>query len=92
MMLREEQLLEEFRNRSLEVSVNPKSLSVNDLMILNELEDQIKKALLKDPYFEEAKVLIAQGKETDLKFSKTGLLNFRDRLYVLAVKNLRENI
>lgn len=38
MMFREEQLLEEFRNLSLEVSVNPKSLSINALMIRNDLE------------------------------------------------------
>lgn len=90
MMLREEQLLEEFKNLSLEVSVYPKSLSVNALMIQNDLEDHIRETLPKDPYLEEAKALIAQDKTTNLKLTKNELIKFRNRLYVPAVGDLRE--
>lgn len=92
MMLREEQLLEKFRNLNLEISVNPRRIHLSALMIINELEDQIRNALPKDLYVEEAKGLIDQGRTSYLKFIDNGLLKFGDGLYVHVIESLRETI
>lgn len=67
MIHREEQLLEEFRNLSIEVSVTPKSLKVSALIIRNEMEDHIIEATPRDPY-KEVKELMKIGKAIDFKF------------------------
>lgn len=92
MMLREEQLLEEFRDLGLEISMNPKSLKINALKIKNELEDQILEAMSRDPYIDEIKESMTLGKATDFQFTEKGLLKFQERVYIPNVNNLKECI
>lgn len=92
MMVRKEQLLEEFRNLGLEISVNPKSLKVNALIIKNELENKILEVMSRDPYVRKIKELITLRKTSDFQFTDKGLLKYQERVNVPKEDDLRETI
>src|ERR1044072_7047465 len=79
MMVKEMELLEQFRDLNLSVIVKPQSLKLGTLRISNEFLDQIRKAQLEDQDLQDKKGRSILENEQDFKEGVDGILRFKNR-------------
>ncbi|XP_019420763.1 PREDICTED: uncharacterized protein LOC109330955 [Lupinus angustifolius] len=89
MMVREMQLIEDFRNLSLAVQVKPKSLMLGMLIVTNEFLEQQKGLQCSNPELREKRTLLAEGRAPKFQEGNDGLLRCKNRVCVLRDPNLK---
>src|SRR3954469_10893065 len=79
MMVKELELIEQFRDMSLVCEVTPKSVRLGMLKINNDFMNSIKEAQKLDVKLVDSMVRIDQIENNDFKLDAHGVLRFRDR-------------
>ena len=92
LMVKQMQLIEEFRDLSLVCERTESSVKLGMLKITNSLMDQIRDGQKEDQFIKEQRELIAQGKDVGFVEGADGVLRFRDRVCVPAIPELRRMI
>ncbi|XP_058726068.1 uncharacterized protein LOC131597384 [Vicia villosa] len=82
MMVRELELIEQFRDMSLVCETTPQSVMLGMLKINNEFLDQIKAAQKLDANLVDSMVGIDQSENSDFNLNAHGMLRFRDRICI----------
>ena len=92
LMVKEWELLEEFRNLSISVSMEPNKICLNQLIVVNNLRRDIIEAQKADPLFQEYKDQVVKGEQKEFSISGDGALMYQGRLCVLESLDLRNLI
>jgi len=82
MMVKEWELLEQFRNLNIAIEVRPKSLYLGTLKIHNDFLRQIKEAQQTDKYLQDMIKQKEEGKDLEFYRSSSGIIKFKDRVYI----------
>ncbi|MCI06201.1 retrotransposon protein, partial [Trifolium medium] len=88
LMVKELDLIEEFRDLSLVCEVTPKSVRLGMLKLTNPFLEEIKECQKTDKKLMEKLVLIKEGKETDFGVDENGIIKYRGRVCVPDVPEL----
>nr|UBX54596.1 transposon Ty3-I Gag-Pol polyprotein [Lupinus angustifolius] len=92
MMVREIELIEDFRNLNFMVQVKPKSLTLGMLTITNEFLEQLKGLQSSDPELQEKRTLLAEGRTPKFQEGTDGVLRCKNRVYVPRDPDLKMTI
>ncbi|MCI35672.1 hypothetical protein A2U01_0056893, partial [Trifolium medium] len=92
LMVKELELIEEFRDLSLICEVTPKSVRLGMLKLTNSFLEEIKGCQKTDKKLMEKLVLINEGKETDFGVDENGIILYRGRVCVPDVPELKKMI
>ncbi|XP_019423000.1 PREDICTED: uncharacterized protein LOC109332474 [Lupinus angustifolius] len=82
MMVREMEMIEDFRNLSLAVQVKPKSLTLGMLKVSNELLEQLKGLQSSELELQENRTLLAKGRAPEFQEGTDGVLRCKNRVCV----------
>lgn len=92
MMVRELELLEQFRDLSLVCEVSPQSVKLGMLKINNEFLDSIKEAQKVDVKLVDLMFGNNQTEDSDFKVDDQGVLRFRDRICIPGDTEMKKMI
>jgi len=92
LMVRELDLLEQFRDLSLACEVTPNSMRLGVLRITNELLGDIKEGQKTDPFLRTQLKAIELGRDSSFNVGSDGVLRLQDRICVPNVPKLRKMI
>lgn len=92
MMVKEQELIESFRDLNLAVEFRPKSLYLGTLKISNNFLEQVREAQQKDQTLLDKMTLSEKGKEVKFHRDANGIIHFKGRLYVPLDGEFRELI
>ncbi|XP_073222428.1 uncharacterized protein [Cicer arietinum] len=92
LMVKHNELLEQFRDLSLVCEVTPKSIKLGMLKVTSGLLEEIEKSQKLDLYLLDKLQSIDQGREPDFKIGVDGILRFKERICVPDVEELRKMI
>ncbi|MCI29112.1 hypothetical protein A2U01_0050319 [Trifolium medium] len=80
LMVKELDLIEEFRDLSLVCEITPKSVRLGMLKLTNPFLEKVKECQKKDQKLMEKLVLINEGKETDFGVDENRVIKYRGRV------------
>jgi hypothetical protein len=92
LMVKELNLIEEFRDLSLVCEVTPRSVRLGMLTLTNPFLEGIKEGQKVDVKLAEKLVLINEGKDTDFKVDENGIMKYRGRVCVPDVPKMKKMI
>ena len=92
LMVRELDLLEQFRDLSLACEVTPNSVSLGVLRITNELLGDIREGKKIDPFLRTQLEAIELGRDSSFNVGSDGVLRLQDSICVPNVPELRKMI
>ncbi|KAK7264749.1 hypothetical protein RJT34_32359 [Clitoria ternatea] len=92
MMIKELELIENFRDLNLAVKVNANSYRLGTLQVTNEFLRQVLEAQREDEFLQEKKELLKQGKEVEFNVGNDQLLRYKDRVCIPDKEELRKVI
>lgn len=92
LMVRELDLIKQFRVLSLVCEVTPRSLCLGMLKLTNSVLEEIREGHKSNFGLNDHLVLINQGKKMDFRVDGNGIIKFRDRVYLPDVSELRKLI
>ncbi|MCI30638.1 hypothetical protein A2U01_0051849, partial [Trifolium medium] len=92
LMVKELDLIEEFRDLSLVCEVTPRSVKLGMLKLTNPFLEEIKNCQRTDKKLKEKLILINEGKETDFGIDENGIIRYRGRVCVPDVPELKKMI
>jgi hypothetical protein len=92
LMVKELELIEEFRDLSLVCEVTSTSVKLGMLKLTNPFLEDIKERQKSDKRLMEKLVLINEGKETNIKIDESGVMRFHRRICVPDVPELKRMI
>ena len=92
LMVREMDLLEQFRDLSLACEVTPNSVRLGTLRITSELLGDIREGQKIDPFLRTQLEAIESGRDSSFNVGSDGVLKLRDRICVPNVPELRKMI
>ncbi|MCI40923.1 hypothetical protein A2U01_0062156, partial [Trifolium medium] len=92
LMVRELELIKEFRDLSLVCEVTPKSVKLGMLKLMNPFLEKIKECQKTDKKLIEKLVLVNEGKKTNIRVDENGVMRFRGRVCVPDVPKLKKMI
>ena len=92
LMVKEMELIEQFRDISLVCEVTPGSEKLGMLKLTSQLLEDIKEGQKIDLELVDRLTLINQGKEVDFRIDRNGIMIFRDRVCVLDMSELKWSI
>jgi len=92
LMVKELELIEQFRDLSLVCEMMPESVKLGMLKLTSSILEEIKKGQKKDLELVDRVVLVNQGKGVDFRLDQNGVLMFRDRVCVPDVPKLKKRI
>jgi hypothetical protein len=92
LMVKELELIEEFRDLSLVCEVTSTSVKLGMLKLTNPFLEDIKERQKSDKRLMEKLVLINEGKETNIKIDESGVMRFHGRICVPDVPKLKRMI
>ncbi|CAJ2645609.1 unnamed protein product [Trifolium pratense] len=92
LMVKELELIEEFRDLSLVCEVTSSSVKLGMLKLTNPFLEDIKERQKSDKKLMEKMVLINEGKETNIKIDESGVMRFHGRVCVPDVPELKRMI
>ncbi|WJX40142.1 hypothetical protein P8452_27648 [Trifolium repens] len=92
LMVKELELIEEFRNLSLVCGMTPKSVKLGMLKLTNPFLESIEEHQKKDVKLMEKFTLVKEGKENNFKMDESGVIRFRGRVCVPDVPELKKMI
>jgi len=92
LMVKEMDLIEQFRDISLVCEVTPRSVRLGMLKLTSPVLQKIKEGQKADLGLVSQITLINQGEETDFKLDENGVLRFRGRICVPNVPELKRSI
>ncbi|MCI43533.1 hypothetical protein A2U01_0064770, partial [Trifolium medium] len=79
LMVKELDLIEEFRDLSLVCEVTPRSVRLGMLKLTNPFLEEVKECQKRDRKLMEKLVLIKEGKEVDFGVDENGVIRYRGR-------------
>ncbi|MCI43212.1 polynucleotidyl transferase ribonuclease H fold, partial [Trifolium medium] len=85
LMVKELELIEEFRDLSLVCEVSSASVKLGMLKLTNPFLENIKECQKMDERLIKKMVLINEGKETNIRVDESGVMRFHGRVCVLDV-------
>ncbi|MCI51370.1 hypothetical protein A2U01_0072614, partial [Trifolium medium] len=88
LMVKELELIEEFRDLSLVCEITSSSVKLGMLRLMNPFLEKIKECQKTDERLMKKLVLISEGKETNIKVDESGVMRFRGRVCVPDVPEL----
>ena len=91
-MVREVDLLEQFRDMSLAGEITSTSIKLGMLRVTSELFSEIRKGQKSDPFLSTQLESIVTGRESSFRVGTDGVLRFQDRVCVPSVPKLRRTI
>jgi len=92
LMVKELELIEQFRELSLVSELTPDGVRLGILKLTSNILEEIKKGKKEDLELVDRVVLVNQGKGVDFRFDHNGVLMFRDRVCVPDVPELKKRI
>ncbi|MCI40223.1 hypothetical protein A2U01_0061455, partial [Trifolium medium] len=92
LMVKELDLIEEFRDLSLVCEVTPRRVRLGMLKLTNPFLKEVKECQKRDQKLMEKLVLVREGKEVDFGIDKNGVVRYRGRVCVPNVPELRKMI
>jgi hypothetical protein len=92
LMVKELNLIEEFRDLSLVCEVTPRSVRLGMLKLTNPFLEGIKEGQKVDAKLAEKLILINEGKDTDFKVDENGIMKYRGRVCVPDVPKMKKMI
>ncbi|KAK2389947.1 hypothetical protein P8452_27647 [Trifolium repens] len=92
LMVKELELIEEFRDLSLVCGMTPKSVKLGMLKLTNHFLESIEEHQKKDVKLMEKFTLVKEGKENNFKMDESGVIRFRGRVCVPDVPELKKMI
>jgi len=92
LMVKELELIEQFRDLSLVSELTPEGVRLGMLKLTSNILEEIKNGQKEDLKLVDQVVLVNQGKGEDFKLSENGVLMFRDRVCVPDVLELKRQI
>jgi len=92
LMVKELELIEQFRDLSLVSELTPDGVRLGILKLTSNILEGIKKGQNEDLELVDRVVLVNQGKGVDFKLDENGLLMFHDRVCVPDVLELKKRI
>ncbi|MCH88535.1 hypothetical protein A2U01_0009425, partial [Trifolium medium] len=92
LMVKELDLIEEFRDLSLVCEVTPRSVRLGMLKLTNPFLDKVKECQRTDKKLMEKLVLINEGKEIDFGIDENGVIRYHGRVCVPDVPELKKMI
>jgi len=81
-MVKEEELIEDFRNLNLEVSISSNFISYNALIITNEFLKRVKDKQLKDLKLKNILIFFGTDKAKDFSLGADDMLRFQRRICI----------
>jgi len=92
LMVKQLELIEQFRDLSLVCELTPESVKLGMLKLTSNILDEIKVGQKEDLELVDRVVSVKQGKGVDFRLDEHGVLMFRDRVCVLDVPGLKKRI
>jgi len=92
LMVKELELIEQFRDLSLVCELTPDSVRLGMLKLTSSILEEIKVGQKEDLELVDRVVLVNQGKSVDLRLDQNAVLMFRDRVCVPDVPELKKRI
>jgi len=92
LMVKELELIEQFRDLSLVSELTPEGVRLEMLKLTSNILEEIKNGQKEDLELVDRLVLVNQGKGGDFRLDEKGVLMFRDRVCVLDVLELKRQI
>ena len=92
LMVRELDLLEQFRDMSLACEITSSSIKLGMLRVTSELLSEIREGQKFDPFLSAQLKSIVAGRESSFRVGPDGVLRFQDRVCVPGVPKLRRAI
>ena len=92
LMVKEMELLEQFRDISLVCEVTTSSVKLGMLKLTNQVLEEIREGQRTDLKLVDRLTLINQGKEVDFRIDERGIIRFRDRVCVPDMPELKQSI
>jgi len=92
MIVKELELVEQFRDLSLGCELTPGSVKLGMLKLSSNILEEIKSGQKEDLELVDRVVLVNQGKGADFRLDQNGVLMFRDRVCVPDVPELKKRI
>jgi len=92
LMVKELELIEQFRDFSLVWELTPESVKLRMLKLTSNILEEIKKGQKEDLKLVDRVVLVNQGKGVDFRLDQNGVLMFRDRVCEPDVPELKRRI
>jgi len=92
LMVKELELIEQFRDLSLVSELTPDGVRLGMLKLTSNILEEIKNGQKEDLELVDRVVLINQGKGGDFKLNENGVLMFRDQVCVLDILELKKHI
>lgn len=92
LMVRKLELIEQFKDLSLECEETPNNVKLGMLKLTSSFLEEIREGQKIELGLIDQLVLINQGKRGDFKIDEIGLTRFRDRVCVPEVQELKNSI
>jgi len=92
LMVKELELIEQFRDLNLVSELTPDGVRLGMLKLMSNILEEIKNGQKEDLELEDRVVLVNQGKGVDFRLDENGVLMFRDRVCVPDVLELKKRI
>jgi len=92
LMVKELELIEQFRDLSLVYELAPRTVKLRMLKLTSNILEEIKSGQKEDYELVDRVVLVNQGKGANFKLDQNGILMFRDRVCVSDVPELKKRI
>jgi len=92
LMVKELELIKQFRDLSLVCELSPGSVKLGMLKLTSNILEEIKSGQKEDLELVDRVVLVNQGKGADFRLDQNGVLMFRDRVCVPEVPELKKRI
>ena len=90
MMIKETELIENFRDLNLGISITPHTIQLNQIKITNDFKDQIQQAQQRDVNFQYTVHLVKSRKLTGFASNKESVWRYQGRICVPEEDNLRK--
>ncbi|GAU42520.1 hypothetical protein TSUD_376480 [Trifolium subterraneum] len=92
LMVKELELIDEFRDLSLVCEVTPTSVKLGMLKLTNHFLEKVKECQKEDEKLMEKLALVVEGKENDFKIDEDGVMRYQGRVWVPDVLELKKMI
>ncbi|XP_050910063.1 uncharacterized protein LOC127123931 [Lathyrus oleraceus] len=92
LMVRELELIEQFRNMSLVCGETPNSVKLSMLKLTSDILEEIKKGQKSDLGLVDCLMLINQGNKGDFRVDENDVVRFRDRVCIPDVPEIKKSI
>ena len=91
-MIKETELIENFRDLNLGISITPHAIQLNQIKITIDFRGQIRQAQQRDVNFQHTVHLVKSGKLTGFALNKEGIWRYQGRICVPEETDLRKRI